>query len=88
MCWLLLKMHFVSNADLKHEERINVTTKDFDGPLSSVPIKDRDWYLYLSWVFIIFCFVHYVTKTAIWRRAVDFVSTTWREAEAQHEHID
>jgi hypothetical protein len=67
---------------------MNVTTKDFEGPLSSVPKKEVDWYLYLAWIFIIGCFLHYVTKSAIWKRAIDYVRTAWREAEAQHEHID
>ena len=79
--------------DLKHEERMNVTSKDFEGPLPSVAQRERDWLLVLAWIFLILTLTHYITKSIIWWRFVEFVRTTWREAELQvqphqHEHMD
>jgi len=80
---------FIENfSDLKSPEKINVTSQDFHGPLASSPVKEIDYYLYIAWVFITICFVNYVSKSSVWNKVMDLVRTTWREAEAHHEHDD
>lgn len=67
-----------------------VTSADFAGPVSSVPTKDTDFFLWISWIFIIVCAVYYFTKSKLWRWIVETVQRNWRESEAQaeHEHLD
>lgn len=67
-----------------------VTSADFAGPVSSVPAKDTDVFLWLSWIFIVICGVYYFTKSKWWRWIVETVQRNWRESEAQaeHEHLD
>ncbi|CAL8129564.1 unnamed protein product [Orchesella dallaii] len=87
---------FISTfTDQKPGIRLNVTSADFQGPIPSVIIKGHDWYLYLSWFFILACFVYYISKTALWHRVLELVQNSWREAEAvssvppaQHFHQD
>jgi len=74
-------------TDLTHEERMNVTTRDFEGPLPSVPVRESDWLLLVAWVFLILTCTHYITKSVIWWRFVELVRTTWN-LFVEHEHID
>lgn len=65
-----------------------VTSKDFQGPVSSVLEKETDYFLVLSWLFIIVCSVYYFTQSRWWKMIVEMVQNNWRESEAQHEHND
>lgn len=67
-----------------------VTSADFAGPVSSVPAKDSDVFLWLSWAFIVVCGVYYFMKSKWWRWIVETVQRNWRESEAQaeHEHLE
>lgn len=65
-----------------------VTSKDFQGPVSSVVEKETDYFLILSWLFIIVCSVHYFVQSKWWKMIVEMVQNNWRESEAQHEHND
>lgn len=73
---------------LKPEHKSYVTSADFAGPVSSTPDKDTDYFLVISWLFILICAVYYFTKSTWWRCIVEVIQNTWREAEAQHEHTD
>lgn len=78
-------------TDQKCDEKLlNVTSKDFNGPIPSVPSLEKDIWLLISWIFIIICFMYYISRSTLWRKVVDLIRTTWREAEAQaqHEHMD
>jgi thiol-disulfide isomerase/thioredoxin len=76
-------------TDLRSAENFNLTSvPDNRGPLSSVATETRDVWLYLAWIFIVLCFFHYAAKSTLWKKVSDLVRTTWREAEAQHEHTD
>ncbi|ODN03113.1 Thioredoxin domain-containing protein 15 [Orchesella cincta] len=88
---------FISTfTDQKPGIRLNVTSADFQGPIPSAIIKGHDWYLYLSWAFILACFIYYISKTTLWQRVLELVQNSWREAEAvssvptppQHFHQD
>ncbi|KAI4455882.1 hypothetical protein MML48_8g00001093 [Holotrichia oblita] len=70
------------------EEKSFVTSADFSGPVSSVPSKETDIFLGLSWGFIIICGIFYFTKSKWWRWIIETVQSNWRESEAQHEHTD
>lgn len=78
--------------DQKPGIRLNVTSVDFIGPIPSAITKGHDWYLYVSWVFIVLCFVYYMSRTSTWHRILELVQNSWREAEAvathQHFHQD
>ncbi|CAK1587206.1 unnamed protein product [Parnassius mnemosyne] len=65
-----------------------VTSKDFQGPVSSVVEKDTDYFLVLSWLFIIVCSIYYFMQSKWWKMIVEMVQNNWRESEAQHEHND
>lgn len=67
-----------------------VTSADFAGPVSSVPAKERDVFLWLAWGFIGVCAVYYFMRSKWWRWIVETVQRNWRESEAQaeHEHLD
>lgn len=65
-----------------------VTSKDFQGPISSVVETETDYFLVLSWLFIIVCSVYYFMQSKCWTMIVEMVQNNWRESEAQHEHND
>ncbi|CAH2000573.1 unnamed protein product [Acanthoscelides obtectus] len=71
-------------------EKSIVTSADFAGPVVSQPSKDSDFFLILSWVFIMLCSTFYFTKSKWWKWIVETVQRNWRESEAQlqHEHTD
>lgn len=68
--------------------KLFVTSADFGGPVPSVPIKETDYCLALSWIFILVCGVYFFSKSTWWRWIVETIQNTWREAEAQHEHVE
>ncbi|XP_059048700.1 thioredoxin domain-containing protein 15 [Achroia grisella] len=79
---------FVHAITGKHPQGLLVTSKDFQGPVSSVVEKDTDHFLILSWLFIIVCGLYYFMQSKWWRMIVEMVQNNWRESEAQHEHND
>lgn len=66
----------------------HISEEDKLGPLSSVPQPKIDYLLILSWIFCMACFAYMFTKSNLFKTIVETVRNTWREAEAQHEHID
>lgn len=86
---LELFSRFISKwTNVRAKEMSYVTSADFAGPVPSTPEKDIDYFLVLSWLFIIICAVYYFTKSSWWKWIVEMVQNTWRESEAQHEHND
>ncbi|XP_068913349.1 thioredoxin domain-containing protein 15 [Tenebrio molitor] len=71
-------------------EKAHVTSADFGGPVTSVPAKDVDVFLIISWMFISGCSAYYFTKSKFWKWIVETVQSNWRESEAhaQHEHAE
>lgn len=69
-------------------EKSFVTSADFAGPVVSVPSKDSDYLLILSWIFILMCSGYYFTQSKCWKWIIEAVQSNWRESEAQHEHIE
>jgi hypothetical protein len=80
---------FISTfTDQKPGIRLNVTSNDFLGPLPSVITKGHDWYLYMSWTFMIGCMFYYMSRTLLAHRILEIFQTSWREAEAvNHRHF-
>ncbi|KAJ9591979.1 hypothetical protein L9F63_001491 [Diploptera punctata] len=73
---------------MEPQSKLFVTSADFGGPVPSVPVKETDYCLALSWIFILVCGVYFFSKSSWWRKIVETVQNTWREAEAQHEHVE
>ncbi|XP_043484567.1 thioredoxin domain-containing protein 15 [Leptopilina heterotoma] len=67
---------------------VYVTSADFSGPVASVPSNETDYCLVLSWIFIAACSLYFTSKSHWWRQFVELVQNTWRESNAQHEHVD
>lgn len=86
----LFSKFITKHTGIKAEEKSYVTSSDFAGPVSSIPTKDTDVFLGLSWAFIIVCSIYYFTKSKWWLWIVETIQRNWREAEAQanHEHTD
>jgi hypothetical protein len=75
-------------AGMAAQGKLFVTSADFNGPVPSVPVKETDYCLALSWVFILICGVFFFSKSSWWQWIVETIQNTWREAEAQHEHVE
>ncbi|XP_044252798.1 thioredoxin domain-containing protein 15 [Tribolium madens] len=71
-------------------EKSIVTSADFKGPVTSVPAREFDIFLIISWIFITMCGAYYFTKSKCWKWIVETIQSNWRESEAhaQHEHAD
>lgn len=65
-----------------------MTSADFNGPVPSVVIKEPDYFLWLSWSFLAVSAIVFFTKSSLYRKMVEAVKVTWRESEAQHDHMD
>lgn len=65
-----------------------VTSADFSGPVPSTPSNETDYCLVLSWVFIAACALYFTSKSRWWQQFIELVQNTWRESNAQHEHVD
>ena len=61
---------------------------DQEGPMPTVMIEETDYYLYLSWIFVVLCTLGYFTKSPFCQNIIETIRNNWREAEIQHEHID
>lgn len=73
---------------LQPHDKLYVTSADFGGPVSSVPTKETDYCLILSWAFMLVCGLYLFSKSSWWHWISEAVQNTWHEAEAQHEHGD
>lgn len=79
---------FVHAITGQNPQVLLVTSKDFQGPVSSVVEKETDYFLILSWLFIIVCAIYYFMESKWWKMIVEMIQNNWRESEAQHEHND
>lgn len=77
---------FVHAITGHYANELLVMSKDFQGPVSSVVENETDYFLVLSWLFIIVCAVYYFMQSKWWKMIVEMVQNNWRESEAQHEH--
>lgn len=69
-------------------QKISVTSADFNGPVPSVVVKESDYFLWLSWSFLAVSALVFFIKSSWYRKMVEAVKVTWRESEAQHDHMD
>lgn len=70
------------HTDLKAtSNKVFVTSVDFSEPLSSHLEAVTDYYLYLSWIFIIVCSVYYFTKSKFYTTFIEQLKRNWRESE-------
>lgn len=80
---------FVSHlTNLQSNGSLYVTSADFMGPIASTPSNEMDYCLVLSWIFIIACMLYFTSRSRWWQQFVEAIQNTWRESNAQHEHVD
>ncbi|CAG4982274.1 unnamed protein product [Colias eurytheme] len=79
---------FVNAITGQNPQGLLVMSKDFQGPVSSVVEKETDYFLILSWLFIVVCSIYYFMESKWWTMIVEMVQNNWRESVAQHEHND
>ncbi|RZC42397.1 glyoxylate reductase/hydroxypyruvate reductase [Asbolus verrucosus] len=86
----LFSKFLMKHTGIAAAEKSYVTSADFSGPVTSVPSKDVDVFLIISWLFIIVCGAYYFTKSKCWKWIVETIQSNWRESEAhaQHDHVD
>ncbi|KAF5306261.1 hypothetical protein FQA39_LY08959 [Lamprigera yunnana] len=60
----LFSKFVTKHTGINPEEKSYVTSADFGGPVSSVPTKEDDIWLFVSWIFILTCAAYYFS-TAI-----------------------
>ncbi|KAI1293478.1 Thioredoxin domain-containing protein 15 [Halotydeus destructor] len=69
-----------------------VHKEDYFGPLPIRVVKQPDYALYLSWFFVIVSTLGYLISNAsrlgYLTKINDWLRTTWRDANAHHEHLD
>lgn len=73
---------------LNPEKEPALTEKDYNEPLSLQPDQQFDFILLFSWLFVITCSCYLFSKSVLYKRMAESIRNTWREAEAQHEHLD
>ncbi|CAH4029903.1 unnamed protein product [Pieris brassicae] len=79
---------FVNAITGQNPHGLLVMSKDFQGPVSSTAEKETDFFLILSWLFIVVCSIYYFMESKWWTMIVEMVQNNWRESVAQHEHND
>ncbi|XP_022115993.1 thioredoxin domain-containing protein 15 [Pieris rapae] len=79
---------FVNAITGQNPQGLLVMSKDFQGPVSSTAEKETDFFLILSWLFIVVCSIYYFMESKWWTMIVEMVQNNWRESVAQHEHND
>lgn len=71
---------------MEPEGVVNVTSADFSGPIPFTPSEEPDYWLILSYVFIVICSVYGFTKSDLFALIIETIKSNWRDAEAQREH--
>lgn len=74
-------------SGLEPDSSINITELDWSGPVPTVPEPITDYVLALSSLFLFFAIFYVTIKSTIFKKLVESVRNTWREAEA-HQHMD
>lgn len=75
-------------SNLQPNGSLYATSADFIGPLSYVPTSETDYCLILSWTFCLLCALYFTLQSRWWKQFAELVQNTWRESNAQHEHVE
>ncbi|EFX86873.1 hypothetical protein DAPPUDRAFT_307050 [Daphnia pulex] len=67
---------------------LNRTTADYQGPLPTNVLEQTDQWLILAWIVLLLSMVYWFTRSNLFWTLMENIRNTWREAEAQHQHID
>lgn len=73
---------------LNPDPNVNISLEDLSGPVPVVPQESQDIVLLISTLFLFLMFSYLIIKSAYFKRFVEYLRNTWREAEAHHEHLD
>ena len=83
--------HFFNDDDVEGIDAVNgteVLEQDYVGPVPSVPVVGRNYYLLLATIFTLVCITWELSTSRVMARVVDSLRNNWREAEIQHQHQD
>ncbi|CAH1793666.1 unnamed protein product [Owenia fusiformis] len=74
----------VNSTGFEPDKSVNVTAEDYIGPLLSIPTEEKDYLLWVAWLFLI-AFTSWVTvRSHIGQRLRQNVMLAW----AEHQHMD
>ncbi|XP_015795012.1 thioredoxin domain-containing protein 15 [Tetranychus urticae] len=73
---------------LEPDLTVNLTEDDWTSPLPTIPQVTIDYVLILSSVFLLFTVCYLIGRSSIFAKIIESIRNTWREAEAQHQHLD
>lgn len=69
---------------LEPNASVVLSDADYEGPLSSVPTEDPDYFLWFAWVFCIICGGHLFIQSQTGQCVIEKVRILWQE----HQHIE
>ncbi|XP_074594686.1 thioredoxin domain-containing protein bug [Brevipalpus obovatus] len=73
---------------LEPDDTVKIEDLDLTGPVPIVPEPMTDYVLIVSSLFLFISLVYLIIKSTIFKKISDSIRNTWREAEAQHEHLE
>lgn len=73
---------------IKPVEKMFVASEDFGGPVPSQLVRETDYILALAWLVILIPIGIGISRSNGWKTLVEAVQSTWREAQAHHEHTE
>ncbi|KAL8593224.1 hypothetical protein ACOMHN_009879 [Nucella lapillus] len=80
-------LQFITNTTgLEANSSVELSSEDYEGPLSSSPTEESDYLLWFAWVFIVVCSGHIFISSEIGQTAIERVMVLWQEH--QHQHIE
>lgn len=67
---------------------LNHTTEDYQGPIPTSITEVTDTWLILAWIVFFLSVLYWFTRSNLFWTLMENIRNTWREAEAQHHHVD
>jgi len=67
---------------------LNHTAEDYEGPIPTSITETTDTWLILAWIVFFLSVLYWFTRSNLFWTLMENIRNTWREAEAQHHHID
>ena len=65
---------------------MNLTLADYNGPVPTKEVIVTDYYLYAAYIFTSLVALRHFARSSYFKRFLESIRNTWREAEIQHEH--
>ena len=71
-----------NSSGLQPDANFTLSMSDWDGPLSSSPVRGRDWLLWLAWIFVLSCSTVGLVKSHFGQGLINKLGVLWQE----HQH--